>query len=268
MQCPRITLAGFTPVLVWLAARLLVSCCQWLVSDNFLDPSRGLARHSRAQNHSLRDASNTSFQLDPIKIGTGDQQTKVKNLSRDLLLTWNAFERNLPAAAGVRILQFLIECNRVKQRKVRSSNTQHFGETRKKGPEKTRSKNPDPKNKTHPEKTSPETHTFYFVRSLRRQSRVTVAISSRICKHLREQKTTALQRNMVLTWWLKANVQRNFYFEGPKLLQKITFKLQCHANIANKITERETTTRLLLKDAAGAEPVREPSQRKSQRKRV
>ena len=45
---PRTTLAGFTPVLAWLAARLLVSCCQWLVSccqlvDNLLNYCRGFA---------------------------------------------------------------------------------------------------------------------------------------------------------------------------------------------------------------------------------
>ena len=42
----RTTLAGFTPVLVWLAARLLVSCGQWLVSccrlgDDVLDSCGG-----------------------------------------------------------------------------------------------------------------------------------------------------------------------------------------------------------------------------------
>ena len=40
-MCPRTTLAGFTPTLIWLTARLLVSLCQWQLSccqlgDNIL----------------------------------------------------------------------------------------------------------------------------------------------------------------------------------------------------------------------------------------
>ena len=55
---PRTTLAGFTPVLVWLAARLLVSCCQWLVSlCQFGDDVMDSGRKFWAQMPSVNNAS-------------------------------------------------------------------------------------------------------------------------------------------------------------------------------------------------------------------
>ena len=50
---PRVTLAGFMPGLVWLAARLLVSCCQWLVSRCQLgEHCGGFAGHGGQENFS------------------------------------------------------------------------------------------------------------------------------------------------------------------------------------------------------------------------
>ena len=72
---PRTTLADFTPVLVLVAARLLVSCCQWMPSccqlgDKVLDFLRRVRGIFWATIPSLEDASNAWFQFDPTLIET------------------------------------------------------------------------------------------------------------------------------------------------------------------------------------------------------